>query len=189
MRAYNYRKMDAFTSDNSLGNPAACIYLEEGNPLSEEEMLSIAKQHKGFVSEVVYCMPMGPSSFGLTYYSSECEVDFCGHGTIACMYRLIKEAPSLMGQKEMTVHTKKKGSLTVYNEIDSRDAVYITAPVPQYVGADIDPDEIAENLSLRREQVGTSYPVDLIDAGLMTLIVPLATLEDEVNAFPNAHNH
>ncbi|NLO20399.1 MAG: PhzF family phenazine biosynthesis protein [Syntrophomonadaceae bacterium] len=30
-----------------MGNPAACIYLEDDHRLSDEDMLSIAMQHKG----------------------------------------------------------------------------------------------------------------------------------------------
>ena len=78
MREFQYRKIDAFTMGQSLGNPAACIYLEGTQDLTDYEMLDIAKQHKGFVSEVVYCKPKSQSAYHLTYYSSECEVDFCG---------------------------------------------------------------------------------------------------------------
>jgi predicted PhzF superfamily epimerase YddE/YHI9 len=55
MKSLKYRKIDAFTSGNSLGNPAACIYLDDNQALTESEMLCIAQQHKGFVSEVIYC--------------------------------------------------------------------------------------------------------------------------------------
>lgn len=185
MSTFEYRKIDAFTSQNSLGNPAACIYLESGQALTAAEMLEIAKQHKGFVSEVIYCVPKSQSVFQLTYYSSECEVEFCGHGTIACMYSLIKETPYLLGQKEITIDTNRKGTLTVYNEIEALDAVYITAPSPQYIGTEIDISEIAANLSLEENKISTSQAVDLIDAGLRTLIVPLVTLNDEINVFPN----
>ena len=95
MKTFEYSKIDAFTSGNSLGNPAACIYLQEGEILTETEMLDIAKQHKGFVSEVIYCTPKSENTFGLIYFSSECEVDFCGHGTIACMYMCCKNLLSL----------------------------------------------------------------------------------------------
>ena len=74
METYQYRKIDAFTTGMSLGNPAACIYLENNQYLSNNEMLDIAKQHKGFVSEVVYCTQKSQTSFNLMYYSSECEV-------------------------------------------------------------------------------------------------------------------
>lgn len=75
MKKYIYKKSDAFTSGLSLGNPAACIYTGR-DKLSQQEMLKIAKQHKGFVSEVVYCSNSDIYDCKLIYYSSECEVDF-----------------------------------------------------------------------------------------------------------------
>lgn len=48
-----YRKVNAFTDESSTGNPAA--YLDVGNiKLSPEQMLSVGKEHAGFVSEVVF---------------------------------------------------------------------------------------------------------------------------------------
>ena len=185
MKTFEYRKIDAFTSENSLGNPAACIFLQKRETLTETEMLDIAKQHKGFVSEVIYCTPKSENTFGLVYYSSECEVDFCGHGTIACMYHLIKENANLINQKEIFIVTNKKGTLTVYNEIETQDAVYITAPNPQYTGSTLQINEIADNLSLHTNQISTAHPIDLIDAGLRTLIVPLVGFDDEITVFPN----
>jgi PhzF family phenazine biosynthesis protein len=188
MREYNYRKVDAFTSGKSLGNPAACIYLEDNQSLSDSEMLSIAKQHKGFVSEVVYCSVTKQSEFHLTYYSSECEVEFCGHGTIACMYSLIKSTPSLLEKKQIAIHTNKKGKLTVYNKITEQDAVFITAPKPTFIGTALTSEIIAKSLGLETDRISNKYPIDLIDAGLATLIVPIATLSDEINIFPNEQN-
>ncbi len=102
-----YRKLDAFTSGQSKGNPAACLFLDKDQQLTEEEMLSIAKDHKGFVSEVVYCSPLTDNGYRLRYYSSECEVEFCGHGTIACMYNLVKSNKELQQVKEVTIKTNK----------------------------------------------------------------------------------
>jgi len=185
MKAFEYRKIDAFTSGNSLGNPAACLYLTEDQTLTETEMLDIARQHKGFVSEVIYCSCISKSAFNLVYYSSECEVDFCGHGTIACMYNLIKENPDLLRLKEISISTNKKGTLTVYNEIETQNAVYITAPRPEYIGSNLGKNEIKDNLSVSDNQISHSYPIDIIDAGLKTLIIPISTLKDEINLFPN----
>ena len=47
-----FKKIDAFCDGISSGNPAGVIYLEE--ELSNEEMLRVAYQMKGYVSEVVY---------------------------------------------------------------------------------------------------------------------------------------
>jgi len=62
-----YRKLDAFTSGQSKGNPAACLFLDKDQQLTEEEMLSIAKDHKGFVSEVVYCTLLTDNAYRLRY--------------------------------------------------------------------------------------------------------------------------
>lgn len=185
MNEYRYKKIDAFTSEKSLGNPAACIYLENGHILNGDKMLAIARQHKGFVSEVVYCSESSQADYKLVYYSSECEVDFCGHGTIACMYSLIKSTPDLMEKSELVIETNNKGKLTVYNRIPEQDAVYITAPEPQYIGTDLSLEGIAQNLDLGTKQIPKQYPTDIIDAGLRTLIVPVTALEDEIKVYPH----
>lgn len=185
MREYNYKKIDAFTSERSLGNPAACIYLEEDQTLTDEEMLNIAKQHKGFVSEVVFCRKYYEDQFELAYYSSECKVDFCGHGTIACMYSLIKSTPRLLTMDELLIYTRKKGALKVYNKIPEQDAVYISVPKPIFIGTELSLEIIAENLGLESSKLSNKYSVDVIDAGLVTLIVPVEKLSDEINMFPD----
>jgi len=185
MREYKYKKIDAFTSGKSLGNPAACIYLEDNQALSDDEMLGIARQHKGFVSEFVFCSTSKESGFDLTYFSSECEVDFCGHGTIACMYSLIKSSPALAGKDEIIIHTNRKGTLTVQNKISEKDAVFITAPEAAYLQTKLPVDVIAEKLGLKTGQIASQYPIDLINAGLTTLIVPVISLDCEINASPN----
>ena len=181
---YKYRKTNAFTTGNSLGNPTACFYLNPKQVMSEQQMLDIAKQHMGFVSEVVYCT-YDDTSIHLTYYSSECEVDFCGHGTIACMYSLIKETPALLAQKDISIQTNKKSSLTVYNRISEQDAVLITAPNPIHIDTQLNGSVIAQQLGIEANSINASLPVDLIDAGLRTLIVPICTLDTEISICPN----
>lgn len=183
MKSYRYQKIDAFTSGTSLGNPAACLYLTGDQQLSEKEMLDIAKQHKGFVSEVIYCK-CDERHIYLTYYSSECEVDFCGHGTIASMYSLIKNDPYLLGQKEILVQTNRKGSLTVYNQISEQDAILITAPQPIYLGTQVTADMAAKQLGVSGGTLDLALPVELIDAGLRTLIVPFNELDKVISVFP-----
>lgn len=191
MTAYTYRKIDAFTSENSLGNPAACIYLQANQALTDTEMLDISKQHKGFVSEVVFCKPIGNADsnadFELVFFSSQCEVPFCGHGTIACMYSLIKGSPELLEQSEVTIHTRTKGSLVIYNKLAQQDAVFITAPKPVYLSVPASSEVIADYLGIDKTAISGEYPIDLIDAGNRTLIVPIKTLEDEINMFPDEH--
>ena len=116
MRRYRYIKSNAFTAGESLGNPAACLFLDDA-PMTGEQMQSIASEHKGFVMEMVFCGQSEKADAKLTYYSSECEVDFCGHGTIATMYSLIKDTPELMLKPVVMVETNRKGMIEVYNAI------------------------------------------------------------------------
>lgn len=184
MKQIEYRKIDAFTSGKSLGNPAACFYL--GNEsLSAEIMQQVAAEHKGFVSEVVFCEKAAGVDCKLTYYSSECEVDFCGHGTIATMYDFVKHTPLLRNKKEILFETNKKGKLKLYNELDSEDAVYITAPKPIDLQVPVHVTEIADALECGDAVISKEYPIDFIDAGLRTLLVPIISLEKEIIMYPN----
>ncbi len=184
MKAYAYKKIDAFTSGPSLGNPAACLYLSNEETLSEDQMQSIAAQHKGFVSEVVICFESG-GYYTLYYYSSECEVNFCGHGTIACMHSLINQSPHLLSLPTFTVQTHQKGALTVYNRVPKEDAVYISAPEPVFIGTALTKKDVAQALGLSEDSLSPEYPLDVIDAGLKTLIVPIASLDDEISVYPD----
>ena len=185
MKQYRYIKSNAFTSGASLGNPAATIIIDEGS-LAPEQMLQIAAEHKGFVMESVFCSPSETAACKLTYYSSECEVDFCGHGTIATMYSLIKDDASLRNRKVLSVETNKKGVISVYNEIDTEDAVYIEAPSPIEHEMNISTDEIERILNLHKGSIDREgRAIRIIDAGLRTLIVPVSKFEDEVSVFPD----
>ena len=185
MKQYRYIKSNAFTSGASTGNPAATIIIDEGS-LAPEQMLQIAAEHKGFVMESVFCSSSETAACKLTYYSSECEVDFCGHGTIATMYSLIKDDASLRNRKVLSVETNKKGVISVYNEIDTEDAVYIEAPSPIEHEMNIPTEEIERILTLHRGSIDREgRAIRIIDAGLRTLIVPVSKLEDEVSVFPD----
>lgn len=187
MKRFPYQKADAFAVNGSTGNPAACLFLNADEYLHAEEMLAIAKEHQHFVSEVVFCTwsPLGiHADFKLQYYSSEREVDFCGHGTIACMYSLISSCPSLRFRQEVTIATKR-GVQTVYNEIAESDTVYITSPPPEYIGTTLTRAQIADALSIPPAEISQEYPIDLINVGQNTLIVPIVSLASELAIFPD----
>lgn len=184
MKEFIYKKINAFSFKKSVGNPAGCFYLKEGQELSDIEMLSIAKEQKGFVSEVIFCTPQSDYSFQLKYYSSECEVQFCGHGTIACIAELIKNNEILRFLPEITI-TTNKGELKVYNELEQLDAVFITAPAPQYLTLSAKLDDIVCKLGVSMDAIDKNYSVNLIDVGVRTLIIPVKNLKCVIEIHPN----
>ena len=110
MKKSVFKKIDAFATKESEGNPAAAIYLNAEHDISVQEMQRIAKELKGFVSEVGYVRQVDGNTFNLKYYSSEREVDFCGHATIAIMYDLLINNAELMKSKRETAKRKDSGS-------------------------------------------------------------------------------
>lgn len=185
MKSLAYKKLNAFTTDTSSGNPAACIYLDVGQVLRDDDMQNIAREHKGFVSEVIYCTPSDGNAFSLKYYSSECEVEFCGHGTIACMYDLIKNNVALHKLPEVFIDTPK-GRLTVYNELQTLDAVFISAPKPEFHTADMQAAVAAKALGITPNAISKLHPIALVNAGLNTLLVPCSTLAVVLSIRPDA---
>jgi PhzF family phenazine biosynthesis protein len=100
------------------------------------------------------------------------------------MYELIKSNDELRGKKEIVFETNKKGALVLYNEIKEEDAVYIEAPAPVYYQINLTATEAANALGIDESIISRQYPMSLIDAGLRTLIVPIASLEYEIDIFP-----
>ena len=184
MNQYRYVKSDAFTSGDSLGNPASCIFTGQED-LSPEQMQAIAAEHKGFAMEVVFCGQSDVADCKLTYYSSECEVEFCGHGTIATMYTMVKETPELLAKPVITAETNRKGIIEVFNAINEEDAVYITAPDPIEHPMKLSIEQIENELALPHGAIRKDLPIRIIDAGLRTLLVPIADLDTEISVYPN----
>lgn len=184
MKKLHYKRLNAFTSKNSKGNPAAYFILDN-QPLLPKEMLAIGREFAGVVSEVVFCEATKYADVKLTYYSSECEVDFCGHGTIATMYDMISNNKILREKPEVRIETNRKGILTVYNNLTQEDAVYITAPKANMLSLNLTKEEIASALGIEVNVFDSQYQIDFIDAGLRTLLVPIQKLEREISIYPN----
>lgn len=187
MEKFTYKKVDAFTSKNSRGNPAAYLNIG-GSVLTGDEMLAVGREHKGFVSEVVFCSVSDCADVKLTYYSSECEVDFCGHGTVATMYDYIQNSDALRTKREITIETNKKGILTIYNYLDTNDSVFITAPKAQWLKVPVSIEKTSDALGISPFNLSSELPFDFIDAGLRTLIIPINEFSDEVSVYPNQEN-
>lgn len=175
MKKLKFKKIDAFATQKSNGNPAGMVYLDSFDDITTAEMLRIAQELKGFVSEVGFASRIDENTFDLKYYSSEREVDFCGHATIAIMYDLIKNSSGLLNKKQINIITVK-GNLTVDNRISSEDAVFITAPFPVFSPKDIQIESIAQALRIELDEIDDGYPVSIVNAGLETLIVPIKNL-------------
>jgi PhzF family phenazine biosynthesis protein len=111
-------------------------------------------------------------------------VDFCGHGTIGVMYDLIKSSRNLVNQRIIKIRVKD-AYLNVYNKIKESDSVFITAPAPKYNNLRPKKEEIAQALKIGTEGINDNFKLDIINAGLNTLIVPIKSLESCLSLLPD----
>ncbi|ADK83287.1 PhzF family phenazine biosynthesis protein [Sediminispirochaeta smaragdinae] len=185
-RSYKFKKMDAFATEYSDGNPAGTIWLTAKQDINESQMQKLAKELKGFVSEVGYIHKIEEEKYGLRYYSSEREVNFCGHATIALMYELFKTEQSLIDKDTIKIITNN-GELDVENRIKSNDAVFIMSPSPKEFAGLPTIEEVSASLHISNDSVYSQLPIKLIDAGLRTLIVPILSLETIIRIEPDVN--
>lgn len=167
----------------STGNPAGCVYLPSEDALSAEGMQQIARELAGIVNEVVYVYP-DEGYTGLRFFSAEREVAFCGHGTIAAMYDLIKNDPVLSLDPITRIHIGRQ-ELLVRNEIAKADSVFISVPQPVEQKLSVSHDGIAAALRIAPGDLSEKHRIASINAGLSTLLVPVDTLDTLLSIHPD----
>lgn len=186
MKSYPFRKLDAFTTGSSSGNPAGCIMLTSPDDITAEDMQRIAFELGDFVSEVVYiwATPDREWAYELRYYSREREVNFCGHGTVATMHDLLCRKQAAHCDDTVKIKTPV-GLLEVEDRISDQNLVFIHAPAPQFPEIKPSKAETARALNLNEGQLDPSFPVASINAGLDTLLVAVKTLSDCIGCRPD----
>jgi predicted PhzF superfamily epimerase YddE/YHI9 len=102
-RSYPFAIANAFTQDAFGGNPAAIVFLDPSNTLTQEERLKFAK---GFNQPVVVFLtptstptdkPGAVASFDVQYFGPSCELEVCGHGAIAAIKIILDSATNSPG--------------------------------------------------------------------------------------------
>jgi PhzF family phenazine biosynthesis protein len=183
MKKLRFKKIDAFASRKSSGNPAAVIYLDRLEELSEDEKIRIAKELKGFVSEVGFVSPGTETDYELCYFSSEREVAFCGHATIAILNDIVANDETLHSKTTLSIATRT-AHLQVENRYRDEKSVYISAPPPKFSTKEIGAADIAKALHSRPDDLDESRPIQIVNGGLETLIVPMAGLPPILRVTP-----
>lgn len=103
-------QVDAFSEKIFAGNPAAVCPLDQWLP--DETLQAIAAENN--LAETAYFV-RGDGHFQLRWFTPGCEVDLCGHATLASAYVLFRE----LGEPgEILRFQTKSGELSVTREGD-----------------------------------------------------------------------
>jgi PhzF family phenazine biosynthesis protein len=119
-------QVDAFASDVFKGNPAAVCPLREWLP--DETLQAIAAENN--LAETAYFVRTG-DRFRLRWFTPACEVDLCGHATLASAFVLFEY---LNEPGETIRFDTKSGELTV-----TRNGELLTMDFPSRPPAKIEP--------------------------------------------------
>ncbi len=102
-------QVDAFTNQLFAGNAAAVVPLPDamaGWP-AEQLMLQIAAENN--LSETAFLKKLAPAHYQIRWFSPLCEIDFCGHATLAAAFVLFRRD----ALTKVRFSTLKVGELTV----------------------------------------------------------------------------
>jgi len=103
-------QVDAFSNTVFKGNPAVICPLDEW--ISDDLMQHIAEENN--VSETAFFVKKD-NQFELRWFTPTCEVDLCGHATLAAAHIIFTE----LNYKEAIIKfSSKSGILTVAKEVD-----------------------------------------------------------------------
>lgn len=112
-------QVDAFTAEPLAGNPAAVCLLETTAP--EEWLQRVARENN--LSETAYLSRRPDGDFDLRWFTPVCEVDLCGHATLATAHAVWEWG--LQGRERAIRFHTRSGALTC-----RRDGDWIAMDLP-----------------------------------------------------------
>ncbi|HEX2191042.1 MAG TPA: PhzF family phenazine biosynthesis protein [Longimicrobiaceae bacterium] len=139
-------QVDAFTDRPFAGNPAAVCILP--SPRDEAWMQDVAREMN--LSETAFLHPRG-DEWELRWFTPACEVDLCGHATLASAH-LLWEDGRLAPDSEARFHTRS-GLLTA-----RREGAWISMDFPAKPEEETAPSpDLARALGVTPVYVGRSH--------------------------------
>lgn len=173
-------QVDAFTKKAFGGNPAGVVL--DSKKLSTEMMQKIANELN--LSETAFIKYLGEDKYKIRYFTPICEVDLCGHATIASFYTLAKQ--NYIKSIENGVKSVKlvTNNLELDIDIQYKDcqpiSIFMEQARPQSYGILDSIDEIISTSNLRSYDIGFNdqkLNPQIISTGLKDLILPINSKE------------
>lgn len=168
--------LKSFIYGNDGGNGAGVILLDK--QITRKEKQEIAA--KIGLSETAFILQEDEKNFDVSFFTPVCEVDLCGHATIAAFYYLgltgvIKGSNEIRKVYQNTKAGKLEIEIKFNNNVDN---VLMQQKKPQIfdelIGQDL--KRIADSLNTNEDNIGLNfakiYPT-IVSTGLKDIMVPV----------------
>jgi len=171
--------LKAFTYENNGGNGAGVIMLDE--QISNEEKQNIAK--KIGLSETAFVKQIDEKNFDVSFFTPLCEVDLCGHATIATFYYLAFLG-KIRGNSEtkMVYQNTKVGKLEIEIKFNNNnvESVLMQQLSPKIYNEMIGQNKkaIAISLNIDENSIGLeNFNIEptVVSTGLKDIVIPVKT--------------
>jgi PhzF family phenazine biosynthesis protein len=162
MRNVDFFIVNAFTDHPFKGNPAGVVL--DADDLPAATMQRIAAELK--CSETAFVTPGTAADVNLRFFSPACEVDLCGHATVAAFHAMA--ATGLVRPGTFTMGTRA-GILSI--EVGD-SFVFMAQTPPQFKDVFLDKDDLAGALGVRPSSIA-DHPIEAVSTGLFSLNVPI----------------
>ncbi len=173
MKTVKVHLLNSFTNVKSGGNGAGVVLSLD---FSEEKMKEIAGK-VGF-SETAFIEKTGQNEYKTRYFTPACEVDLCGHATIATFSYLKQKGLIEKGQYKLIT---KAGKIDII--ID--DIITMSQTLPNYCEI-IDKNEILACFkNIKDDDLIENLPIQVVSTGLRDILVPIEKLDTLIYLKPD----
>lgn len=170
-----YYIVDVFTSQKYGGNQLA-VFIDYHNLVSNEEMLSIAKE-LNFPEITIIKKNSDNTIFDVKIFTPEYEVPFAGHPALGTAFIISKYL--LPNPKENIILNLKQGkiniNITSINAIDN--STFIMKQVAPEFTNTYKHYDIAKGLGIELKALNRQKPIEEISTGLPYIIIPIINLK------------
>lgn len=169
----------SFTFENKGGNGAGVLVLNEQIP--DIKKLNIAD--KVGLSETAFIFKKDENDYDVSFFTPVCEVELCGHATIAAFYYLGKKGYIKGKNETKTVYQNTKaGKLKLEITFKDNDVDYVLMQQsePRIYGELNQIKQIASSLNTDEKLMGlNNYDIKpaIVSTGLKDIMVPVKSRE------------
>ena len=170
----DYYIVDVFAANKYEGNQLA-VFVCLAKLLTDKQMQQIAREIN-FAETTFITADKGNNRFGVRIFTPEHEVPFAGHPTIGTGYVIARFLLPNVPDKLVLELAKSNITVTINDPVSVDTSVLFMQQAQPEFREQFVPAEIAEELGIKLDQLGSSLPIQEISTGLPYILIPLANL-------------